>query len=93
MVQTLAFNPEGTKTQPLQRPNKLVWTVAQVPRISIADLLRHRMSDPAIEASVVKVRVSSSAHCLQGAAAKRCRHTQSAVPLPGRCWDMLLALM
>lgn len=56
MVQTLAFNPEGTKTLPMQRPNKLVWTVAQVPRIPIADLLRHRMSDPAFEASEAKVR-------------------------------------
>jgi hypothetical protein len=61
MVQTLAFNAEGSKASPLQRPDKLVWTVAQVPRNPIADLLRHRMSDPAIEASAAKVRLSSCA--------------------------------
>lgn len=64
MVQTLAFDPEAQQAQQQQQqqqrrqqqeqqtppasPSRLVWTVAPVPKSSVADVLRHRMSDSAV---------------------------------------------
>lgn len=52
MTQTLSFNPQPQQEQ--QRPRKMVWNVATIPRTPV-NILQHRMSDPMRESQIPKV--------------------------------------
>lgn len=54
MTQTLSFNPQPQQEQ--QRPRKMVWNVATIPRTPV-NILQHRMSDPMRESQIPKFEV------------------------------------
>jgi hypothetical protein len=56
MLQTLQQMRIEPAAQQEPSARKLVWTVAPTPNDSTDGFLRHRMSDPALEARPVKVR-------------------------------------
>jgi hypothetical protein len=60
-LQQMRLEPAAQQEPPAR---KLVWTVAPTPNDSTDGFLRHRMSDPALEARPVKVRPGHVDACL-----------------------------